>query len=183
MNDEILKPKAGDKYILQIASDHAGDDGWVAFGEEGLRFVSVDALESMTPYDEDRAFKDGQRDVWEAVKKAALLPKNGGLFSGPEETAKALGDSLYGFLAYKDYDAFKAALDKAVMWSIGDEVMCDIGRRGVLRGVIVERNEANMTILLSDGGTIDMCDSTACHIMRKTGMVYHDIKRLMGIDV
>lgn len=183
MNDEILKPKAGDKYILQITSDHDDDDGWVAFGEEGLRFVAVDALESMTPYDEDRAFKDGQRDVWEAVKKAVLLPKNGGLFSGPEETAKALGDSLYGFLAYKDYDAFKAALDKAVMWSIGDEVMCDIGRRGVLRGVIVERNKANMTILLSDGGTIDMGESTARNTVRKTGRVYHDIKRLMGIDV
>lgn len=183
MNGKIVKPKAGDKYILRVVSDHDDNDGWVAYGANGLRFVSTDALESMTPYDEDIAFQDGQRDVWETVRKAVLLRKDGGLFSGPDEVAAALGDSLYGFLAHKDYDAFKAALDKATVWSIGDEVVCDTGRRGMLRGVIVQRNEANMTILLSDGGTIDMCDSTACHIMRKTGMVYHDIKRLLGVGI
>lgn len=123
-----MKYKPGDKFIVEV-EDNSGNTWYTLKGG----FHTCDAaLDSYEPYDESAAYQRGLNDAWEAARKIANSPGNGGfpelysIFGSYSSSAVLNGlkaaEAIAKIRAYEDAQVIRAGDE--VSSCRGDWVVC-----------------------------------------------------------
>ena len=190
-------PKIGDRYIIEIAEEYYPDlvDGTVkseCYPPELYRVRGIlntffegktfDKLEKYDPDNED-AYQRGLHDAWEAARKIAANPKEGGLKMGElsDIFGTPLATSIMGEITAEQaieklaaYETKKKAEEEEI--KVGDEVSSNMIKRGVVTRVNNCEGGAWCYVVESGGNSCSM----PIRNLRKTGKHFPQVAELLA---
>ena len=151
--------------------------------KDGEEHREAKALKNMAEYSQSRfqdgyeqGYEQGVNEVWEAVKRFVIAPKDGGLTSGQIEEIfgdyQSLLDIFHEFSVQEVLEKLKAWDDEQNVITVGDEVEDGAG----IKSVVIAVNEKQASLLNFHYSLVQLMPLKDLH---KTGRHFDEVTDLL----